>query len=125
MPAELVPSPQSIMAEYSAAVDAGSGSVNVATVPLKFCPSVALMFCPLALIGSSAGGGGWPPTPQVPAGMANAEARIGVYASFDHMTSTGANVLLSQLSPSSRKFGSPAIWVEKLNCSARVFLSTK
>src|SRR5206468_7409965 len=97
-PGELLPSPQSILAEYSAEVDAGSASVKVATGPLKFWPSVALMFCPLALIGSSTGGGGWPPTPQVPAGIANADARCGANASFDHMTSTGANVLLSQLS---------------------------
>ncbi len=47
-PAELLPSPQAIVAEYSPAVALASGSVKVATVPLKLAPSVALELCPLA-----------------------------------------------------------------------------
>src|SRR3981189_2159914 len=42
-----VVSPQSIVAEYSAAVEAGSGSVNVATVPVNVTPSVAPNVVPL------------------------------------------------------------------------------
>ena len=53
------PSPQSIVAVYSFGVAAVSGSVKVATVPLKLAPSVALKVVPLAVIGASGGG---PPT---------------------------------------------------------------
>src|SRR6266571_5181417 len=53
---ELEPSPQSIAPEYSLAVALGSGSVKVATVPLKLAPSVALMVVPVAVIGNSGHG---------------------------------------------------------------------
>src|SRR6185437_9036922 len=72
----------------------------------------------------SGGAGGCPPTPQVPAGISNAAARFGLYASFDHITCLGLNVCVSQLSPSSRKFGSPATDVLKSNAGASVVLST-
>src|SRR6266516_6937661 len=44
------PSPQSIVAEYSLAVAAVSGSVKAATEPLKLAPSVAEIVVPLAVI---------------------------------------------------------------------------
>src|SRR5436190_21389972 len=50
-----VPSPQSIVAAYSLPAALVSGSVNVATCPLKVLPSVALTAVPVALIGGSAG----------------------------------------------------------------------
>src|SRR5882672_6208433 len=53
-------SPQSIVAEYSAAVATGSGSVKVATMPVKVTPSVAPNVVPLAVIGGSAMGGANP-----------------------------------------------------------------
>src|SRR5213593_1492575 len=46
-------SPQSIVAEYSLAVAAASGSPKVATSPLKLAPSVAEKVVPLAVIGWS------------------------------------------------------------------------
>src|SRR5258708_36440249 len=49
-----VPSPQSIVAEYSAGVEAGSGSVKVATEPANVMPSVAPNVVPFAVIGASA-----------------------------------------------------------------------
>src|SRR3989442_6279415 len=52
-PAELLPSPKSIVAAYSLAVALASGSVNVATGPLKLAPSVALKVFPLAEMAAS------------------------------------------------------------------------
>src|SRR5439155_9437930 len=46
-------SPQSIVAEYSLAVAAVSGSVKAATPPLKLAPSAAEKVVPLAVIGWS------------------------------------------------------------------------
>ena len=57
MPEEFEPSPHAIVAEYSLAVALVSGSVNVATVPSKLAPSVALKLVPVAAMGSSGGGG--------------------------------------------------------------------
>src|SRR5712691_7514736 len=51
-----VASPQAMLAEYSAAVALVSGSVKVATVPVKLAPSVAVMVVPVAVIGCSSGG---------------------------------------------------------------------
>jgi hypothetical protein len=52
VPVVVVPSPQSIVAEYSLGVEPESGSVNVATVvPANDCPSVALTTWPFAEIG--------------------------------------------------------------------------
>ena len=56
VPEELVPSPQSIVAVYSAAVALGSRSLKLATSPLKLVPSVAPKVIPPAVIGSSGGG---------------------------------------------------------------------
>jgi precorrin-3B methylase len=50
-----LPSPQSMVAEYSAAVARVLGSVNVATVPLKICPSVEEIVVGAAVIGCSLG----------------------------------------------------------------------
>src|SRR2546427_1502234 len=50
VPLVVVPSPQSMVAEYSTAVELGSGSVKVATVPLNSWPSVALKVVPCAVI---------------------------------------------------------------------------
>ena len=53
VPAELSVSPQLIVAVYSAAVAAESGSVKPATAPENGAPSVALMFTPVAAMGAS------------------------------------------------------------------------
>src|ERR1700730_11571251 len=55
VPADVEPSPQAMVAEYSLAVAAVSGSVKVATVPLNAMPSVALTAAPVAAICASAG----------------------------------------------------------------------
>src|SRR5207245_8410909 len=54
VPLVVVPSPQSMVAEYSTPVELGSGSVNVATVPLNSWPSVALKVVPCPVICCSA-----------------------------------------------------------------------
>src|SRR5260370_38435918 len=53
VPAELPPSPQTTVAEYSAAVAKVSPSVKVATVAVKDFPSVAEMLLPVAVIDRS------------------------------------------------------------------------
>ena len=53
VPAELVVSPQSIVAEYSAPVEAGSGSVTVATTAVTLFPSTALKVVPVTVICAS------------------------------------------------------------------------
>ena len=59
VPGEMELSPQLTDAEYSAAVDAVSGSLKVAIVPLKVAPSVALMVVPAAEGVNSGGGMYW------------------------------------------------------------------
>ena len=51
----------------------------------------------------------------MPDGISKAVARIGLYASFDHMTCLSPKVTGSQDRPSSRKLGSPATLVSKSN----------
>src|ERR1035441_10448083 len=67
---------------------------------------------------------GSPPTPHELNGISKACARIGAYASFDHITCfpREANVLVSHSRSSSLEFGSPATMVEKLNTGAFVTL---
>ena len=52
VPAEVLPSPQVMVAVYDAALPNGSGLVNVATVPVKGAPAVALKLTPVADNGS-------------------------------------------------------------------------
>ena len=62
--------------------------------------------------------------PHVFGGISNAAARFGENASLDHMTCVGANVSVSQVRPSSRKFRSPGTAVLKSKAGAFVTLST-
>src|SRR3989338_552592 len=72
------------------------------------------------------GRGPTPPTPHEPNTISKAWARIGLYASLDHMTClpSAEKVLVSHSRSSSLKLGSPATTVEKPNEKALVALST-
>ena len=51
---ELMPSPQSIVAEKSAAVPSGLASVNEATAPVNDVPTVRVRLVPVGVDGASA-----------------------------------------------------------------------
>src|SRR5512132_1359170 len=54
-----LPSPQSIVAEYSLAVAVVSGSVKVATTPVNGAPSTELIVVRIAVIGASGAASDW------------------------------------------------------------------